>query len=107
MKVKYTCEVCGAEFNTPDEAKKCESKHDLLRKKDELKAKSEEAIAEMVNRHIQTFKEFPSVELSEESQKIIHKAAGEAFIDILEAVVDAICDDKEGNDDEDDKEEEK
>lgn len=73
MKVKYTCEVCGKEFNTPEGAKECESNHDIAKRRDDLKKKSEKSIAVLVEKHIKTFGEAPFIELSDESQKVIEK----------------------------------
>ena len=71
MKIEYTCEVCGKHFATQDEAKKCEEAHNSEKKREELKKKSAEAISELIDKHIETFGDFPELKLSGKASDVL------------------------------------
>lgn len=71
MKIEYTCDVCGKHFATQDEAKKCEEAHNSEKRREELKKKSAEAISELIDKHIETFGDFPELKLSDKASDVL------------------------------------
>lgn len=90
MKVEYFCEVCGKRFATPEGATECEAAHKAQEKRDELKEKSSKAISELINKHYETFKEFPHIEVSEEIQKAVNDDAKQALEEVFSHLGDLL-----------------
>lgn len=97
MKVEYSCEVCGKRFATPEGATECEAAHKAQEKRDELKEKSSKAISELINKHYETFKEFPHIEVSEEIQKAANDEATQALEEAFSHLGDFLVEMVRGN----------
>lgn len=82
MKIEYSCENCGKRFPTPEEAKRCESKH----KHNELKEKSANTIKELIEKHIKIFNEFPNIILSDEAVEFMKNDVNSKLLDIVTVI---------------------
>lgn len=90
MRIEYTCEVCGKRFATQEEAKKCEETHNSEKKREELKEKSAVAIAELIDKHIETFGEFPELKISNKSVEVLAKVAHDSIDELLNECINEI-----------------
>lgn len=78
--MKYVCEICNKQFNTVDEAERCEVAHKKERAQVAAKASAETKINEAVNAFVARYKVIPRVELTTENQNL--------FIGELDGVLD-------------------
>lgn len=95
--MKHICEICNKQYDTVAGAEKCELAH----KKEALEASAKTsmgtAISDAVNAYVAKFKEFPDIELTPESQKLLIGDFAEKLEKTFDVLVDILC----GDDDED------
>lgn len=83
MKIEYTCEACGTHYSTQKAANDCEESHKAARKREDLKAKSEATISDLIERHVKTFNDVPALTLSNEATNIVAHIASRSFAHTL------------------------
>lgn len=69
--MKYLCEICNKQFDTPDEARVCEYTH----KKEQMNQAAKEAaaakISDAINAFIAKYGEAPSIHFTDENEEIV------------------------------------
>lgn len=90
--MKYICEFCNTKFDTPDGAEMCESAHIKERYQRAAKEAAESKINDAVNAFVTEYGEAPYIQLTEENEKI---AFGN-LDNVLDAILDLLCDDGNG-----------
>lgn len=93
--MKHICEICNKQYDTVAGAEKCELAH----KKEALEASAKTsmgtAISDAVNAYVAKFKEFPDIELTPESQKLLIGDFAEKLEKTFDMLVDILCKDDE------------
>ena len=99
--MKHICEICNKQYDTVAGAEKCELAH----KKEALEASAKTsmgtAISDAVNAYVAKFKEFPSIEITSENQKLLLGDFAEKLEKTFDMLVDILCEDDDEDDDED------
>ncbi len=92
--MKYICEICNKQHNTPNAAEQCEFMHKKEKAEATAKASAESKISDAINAFIAKYEGLPNIELAEESQAVLLGEAVQLFDGIFR-LFSTICDDSD------------
>lgn len=95
--MKYICEICNKQYATVSEAEQCELAHKRKTAEESVKTTAETKISDAVNAYIAKYKEFPSIDITPENQKLLIGDLANKLDKTFDMLIDVLCGDDEGN----------
>ena len=90
MQKIYVCDTCGEHYKNDKDALRCEVQHRIAKERAERECANQEkmlvAISDAVNLYIQKYGEFPSIELSDESARVLNSEDCDFSEEIIESL---------------------
>lgn len=69
--MKYLCEICNKQFDTPDEARVCEYTHKKEQMNQAVKEAAAAKISDAINAFIAKYGEAPAIHFTDENEEIV------------------------------------
>mgnify|MGYP006972491068 CR=1 FL=1 len=96
--MKFICDFCKKMYNTAKEAEECELAHKNEEARLAAKSGAERKISDAVNAFITKYKSTPSIELTEENQKIVLDDTMSKIDETFDSILKLFDDDNDVND---------